>query len=63
VKPFEPVIRFREFADFGIKYNVVLRAQAVSDQFALQHEFIKRLHKRFAEEGIALAVVPWHVKS
>ena len=63
VSNYEPLVRFNQFGDFGIKFNVILRAQTVGDQFVLQHEFIKRLQKRFAEEEIQLAVLTWPTKT
>ena len=58
-----PVVRFNQFSAYGIKFTVILRAQAVSDRFVLQHEFIKRLQQRFAKEGITIAVAPWPTKT
>jgi small-conductance mechanosensitive channel len=52
IADFEPLVRFNSFAELGIKFNAVLRAQEVTDQHLLRHEFIKRLHKRFQEEQI-----------
>lgn len=54
VASFEPVVRFNTFAELGVKFNVILRAQEVTDQHLLRHEFIKRLHQRFQAEQIAL---------
>jgi small-conductance mechanosensitive channel len=51
---FEPLVRFREFADSSINLTVILRAKNYEDQFPLQHEFIKNLHKTFKEEGIEI---------
>ena len=57
-----PVVRFNQFSAYGIKFTVILRAQAVSDRFVLQHEFIKRLQQRFTKEGTTIAVAPWTMK-
>lgn len=54
IKNYEPAVRFHTFGDFGIKFNVGLRAQSFVDQFLLKHEFIKRLHERFRQESIAI---------
>jgi small-conductance mechanosensitive channel len=51
---FEPVVRFHTLGDPGIGFSVVLRAQEYVDQFLIKHEFVKRLHKRFAIEEIAI---------
>jgi small-conductance mechanosensitive channel len=52
VPEFEPLIRFHTFADSSINFNVVLRGKQFTDQFLLRHEFVKRLHVRYAQEGI-----------
>jgi small-conductance mechanosensitive channel len=52
VPEFEPFLRFHTFSDFSIDFNVILRAKTFGDQYIVKHEFIKRLHKRFIEEGI-----------
>ena len=54
VPSFEPVVRFHTFGDPGIGFSVILRAQEYVDQFLIKHEFVKRLHKRFAAEDIAI---------
>ncbi len=54
VDAFEPMVFFREFSDFRIEFTVVLRAREYVDRFRLKHEFIKRLHERYREEGIEI---------
>jgi small-conductance mechanosensitive channel len=54
VATFEPLIRFNAFADSSINFNVILRGRQFTDQFLLKHEFIKRLHARYAAEGISI---------
>ena len=51
---FEPYLRYREFGDFSIQFNVYLRVQGYPLHIPIVHEFIKRLHKRYAEEGIEI---------
>ncbi len=48
VPGFDPLVRFHTFGDPGIGFSVILRAQEFVDQFLIKHEFVKRLHKRFA---------------
>jgi len=48
----EPVIRFTDFGGSSVNFNVGLRASDVSAQALIIHEFIKRLHSRYAQEGI-----------
>ena len=33
---------------------VILRAKEFVDQYLIKHDFVKRLHTRFNEEGIAI---------
>ena len=54
VSTFEPVVRFHTFGDPGINFSVVLQAREFVDQFLVKHEFVKRLHRRFAAEGISI---------
>ena len=51
---FEPVIRYHAFGDSSINFTVIMRAKEFADQFTMTHEFIKRLHRRFREEGIEI---------
>ncbi|MEW6101381.1 MAG: mechanosensitive ion channel family protein [Candidatus Omnitrophota bacterium] len=52
VAEFEPFIRYHTFGDFSINFTVILRAREFVDQYLVKHEFIKRLHERYAKEGI-----------
>lgn len=54
VPDFEPFIRYNKFGDFCVYFNVILKAKEFSAQFLLRHEFIKRLIKRYKEEGIII---------
>ncbi|PMP66615.1 MAG: mechanosensitive ion channel protein MscS [Thermodesulfobacterium geofontis] len=54
VPDFEPFIRYHTFGDFSINFTVVLRVKSYTDRYAVIHEFIKRLHKRYKEEGIKI---------
>jgi small-conductance mechanosensitive channel len=56
VPSFDPVVRFHTFGDPGIGFSVTLRAQEFVDQFLIKHEFVKRLHKHFSAEGIAIPI-------
>jgi small-conductance mechanosensitive channel len=51
---FEPVVRFKAFGDSGIEFNLVVRAREFLDQYAIRHHMIKRLHRRYREEGIEI---------
>jgi small-conductance mechanosensitive channel len=50
----EPLVRFHTFGDSRIGFTVILGVGEFSDQFRIKHEFIKRLHKRYREEGIRI---------
>jgi len=54
VPDFEPFIRYHTFADSSINFTVILRAKEFVDQYLIKHEFVKRLHTRFNDEGIAI---------
>jgi small-conductance mechanosensitive channel len=54
VPEFEPFIRYHTFGDSSINFTVILRAREFVDQYLIKHEFIKRLHARFGQEGISI---------
>jgi small-conductance mechanosensitive channel len=54
VPEFEPFVRYHTFADFSINFTVILRAKEYVDQYLIKHEFMKRLYKRYGEEGIEI---------
>ncbi len=54
VEDFDPFIRYHTFDDFSINFSVILRVKEFVDNYLVKHEFIKRLHKRYAEEGITI---------
>ncbi|MFH1709629.1 MAG: mechanosensitive ion channel family protein [bacterium] len=60
VPDFTPFIRYNAFRDFSINFTVILRAKEYVDQYLIKHEFIKKLHKRFAQEGI---VIPYPIRA
>jgi small-conductance mechanosensitive channel len=60
VASFEPLIRYHTFGEFSIKFTVILRAKEYVDQYLVKHEFIKRLHKRYRQEGIT---IPFQIRA
>jgi small-conductance mechanosensitive channel len=54
VNGFMPVVRFNEFGDSNINFDVILQATDRSGHFIVKHAFIKALHRRFQEEGIEI---------
>ncbi len=51
---FEPFIRFHTFGDSSINFSVILRVKEFTDRYLVTHEFVKRLHARYAAEGIEI---------
>jgi small-conductance mechanosensitive channel len=60
VPEFQPLVRFNTFGDSNIGFTVILRAKEFVDQYLIKHEFIKRLHERYAKEGI---VIPYPIRA
>jgi small-conductance mechanosensitive channel len=60
VAEFEPFIRYHTLGDSSINFTVILRAREFVDQYLIKHEFIKRLHARFDQEGI---VIPFPIRT
>lgn len=54
VATFQPFIRYHTFGDSGVAFSVILRAKRLVDQHLMKHEFVKRLHRRYADEGITI---------
>jgi small-conductance mechanosensitive channel len=50
----DPFIRYHTFNQSSIDFTVILRAREFTDQYLVKHEFIKRLHARYREEGIQI---------
>ena len=48
----EPFIRFQKFGDFSIDFTVYIRLNEFFDIRIARHIFIKKLHKRYQQEGI-----------
>jgi small-conductance mechanosensitive channel len=60
VREFQPFIRYHTYGESSVDFTVILRAQQFVDQYLVKHEFIKRLHQRFDEEGI---VIPFPIRT
>jgi small-conductance mechanosensitive channel len=54
VPEFEPSVTYKKFGDSSINMDVNIRVKKFVDQYTVKHEFIKRLHKRYREEGIEI---------
>lgn len=51
---FEPSIRYNKFDESSINFAVNLRAKEFANQYLIRHELIKRLQKRYRQEGIEI---------
>jgi small-conductance mechanosensitive channel len=60
VAEFEPFIRYHTFGDSSVNFTTILRAREFVDQYLVKHEFVKRLHHRFNQEGI---VIPFPIRT
>ncbi len=60
VPDFQPVVRFHTFDSSSLNFNIAMRAKEFADQHVMKHEFIKRLHARYNQEGI---VIPWPIRT
>jgi small-conductance mechanosensitive channel len=54
VKDFEPIMRYREFGESSVDFNVILRVSEPTAEYLVTHDFVKRLHERYAREGIEI---------
>jgi small-conductance mechanosensitive channel len=50
----EPIIRFHTFNDFSIDFRLSMRVNEYFDQRIGKHLLIKKLHKRYQQEGIQI---------
>ena len=53
-KKYPPIVRFNEFGDSNIKFNIWFAVKQAVDQYKAKHELIKALKKRFDKEGIVI---------
>lgn len=54
VPSFEPFIRFHTLGEYSVNFTTILRAKTFVDQYLVKHEFVKRLHRRYAQEDITI---------
>jgi small-conductance mechanosensitive channel len=60
VADFEPLVRYHTFADSSVGFTVVLRVREFAASQLVRHDFVKRLHARYREEGI---VIPFPIRT
>lgn len=53
---FVPFVRYHDFGENGIEFNVILRVKTVMDQGLIRHEFIKAIYERYEKECIVIPV-------
>jgi len=56
----EPWIRYNEFGGSSINFRAILAVDEFYASYRITHEFVKRLHRRYNEEGI---VIPFHMRT
>lgn len=54
ITDFEPFVRYQKFGDFSIEFSVFLRVNEFFEQYRVKHEFIKKLYRRYQQEGIQI---------
>jgi len=54
VSDFEPFILFQNFGEYAVNFIVLLRVNEFLEQRHVKHEFIKKLHRRYKQEGIEI---------
>ena len=59
-KEYQPFMRYQHFDYFSINFTVYLQIQEFYDHLIITHEFIKRLYKRYQQEGIK---IPFPIKN
>jgi small-conductance mechanosensitive channel len=60
VADFEPFIRFHTFGASSIDFTLIARARSFQDSYLVKHELVKRIHARYAQEGI---VIPFPIRA
>ncbi len=50
----EPNFKYLEFSDSSINFRMRIHVKRFEDRLNIQHDYIKRIHKRFQEEGIEI---------
>lgn len=50
----DPVVRYNQFADSSINFNVIMHVSDFMSQYVVKHEFIKAITKSFRRENIEI---------
>lgn len=51
-----PFVRFCDFGQSRIKFDVVLHVKTIMDQNFIRHQFIKTIYERYTNEGIEISI-------
>jgi small-conductance mechanosensitive channel len=52
VRGLEPALRFHTFGDSSVDFTIRIPVEEFSGQFRVRHQYVKRLHARYRDEGI-----------
>jgi small-conductance mechanosensitive channel len=50
----KPILRYDTFGDSSINFSIRLYVKEFKDSYLIKHEFIKKLHARYNQEGIEI---------
>ena len=50
----ETVLRMTALGNYGLEFTAALKVKEFSEQYAIKHEFLERLYRRFMEYGIKI---------
>jgi small-conductance mechanosensitive channel len=56
VEGVEPLVRYKNFGNHSIDFDVILRVKTIMDQSLVRHYFIKAIYERYKKEGIVIPV-------
>jgi small-conductance mechanosensitive channel len=54
VEEFEPRVRFHTFGDFSVNFNLIVKILEFQQQYEVQHEIVKAIHRNFVQKGIKI---------
>jgi small-conductance mechanosensitive channel len=54
VPDFAPLVRFKAMTNFAVHLSVILQIHEFVDQYLIKSEYIRRVRKRFSEEGVTM---------
>ncbi len=56
IPDFAPFIRYHTIGESGVSFSIILRVREFASQYLIRHELIKRLLRRYTEEGIEISI-------